>query len=122
MNILLSVLIAFVMIAGGCAHLAATSYFVPLVPPFLPATPVILVTGVLQIGIGLTALWPRTRDLGGLAFAALCVAYLPLHLWDYVRAHPVFAPPVAATIRVVIQLFFIWAGYTLWKRVRGNRA
>ena len=46
------------------------------------------------------------------------VAYLPLHLWDYIRPDPVFAPPVAATVRVVVQLSFIWAGLTLWRRQR----
>jgi len=118
MSIALSILIALVMIAGGAAHLATTANFVPLVPTFLPATPIILATGVLQIVIGLAALWPRTRALGALAFAALCLAYLPLHLWDYVRPDPVFAPPVAATVRVLVQVFLIWAGYTLWARTR----
>lgn len=118
MNIALSILIALVMIAGGAAHLAAPDNFEPLVPAFLPATPVILATGVLQIAIGLAALLPRIRSLAGLAFAALCAAYLPLHLWDFVRPDPVFAPPVAASIRVGVQLAFITAGYSLWKRVR----
>ena len=121
MNIALSILVALVMIGGGAAHLVATASFAPLVPPFLPATPVILVAGVVQIVIGLAALWPRTRALGGLAFAGLCLAYLPLHLWDYVRPHPVFTPPVATTVRVVVQLCFIWAGYSLWTRTRGNQ-
>lgn len=116
MTIFLSILVAFVMIGGGAAHLLATAGFAPLVPAFLPANPIILATGVLQIGIGLAALWPRTRALGGIAFAALCLAYLPLHLWDYVRPDPVFPPPVAATIRVTVQMLFIWAGYSLWKR------
>lgn len=118
MNLALSILIAFVMIAGGGAHLAAPDNFAPLVPAFLPAMPVILATGVLQIAIGLAALLPRARSLGGLAFAALCAAYLPLHLWDFVRQDPVFAPPLAASIRVAVQLAFIAAGYTLWKRTR----
>jgi uncharacterized membrane protein len=116
MNIALAILVALVMIGGGAAHLAAPEGFVPLVPAFLPAMPVILATGVLQIGIGLAALWVRTRAWGALAFAALCLAYLPLHLWDYVRPDPVFVPPVAASIRVAVQGLLIWAGYTLWKR------
>jgi hypothetical protein len=75
------------------AHLAAAANFAPLVPKFLPAPPIILASGVLQIGIGLTALFPRTCALGGLAFAALCLAYLPLHLWAYVWPDPIFPPP-----------------------------
>ncbi|MCC5973861.1 MAG: hypothetical protein JJT81_07400 [Rubellimicrobium sp.] len=114
----LVVVVAFVMIAGGLAHLAATEGFAPLVPPFLPAVPVLYAAGLVQIAIGLAAIWPRTRALGALAFAALCAAYLPLHLWDYVRPDPVFAPPVAATVRVIVQLLFIWAGLTLWRRTR----
>jgi uncharacterized membrane protein len=110
--------VAFVMIAGGLAHLVAPGGFAPLVPPFLPAVPVIYATGVVQVAIGLAAIWPRTRALGGLAFAVLCAAYLPLHLWDYVRPDPVFPPPVAATVRVVLQLLFIWAGLALWRRTR----
>lgn len=102
-------------------HLAVPEGFAPMVPAFLPATPIILATGVLQIGIGLAALWPRTRAWGALAFAALCLAYLPLHLWDYVRPDPVFAPPVAATARVAFQLLLVWAGYTLWKRTSGSQ-
>lgn len=111
-------LVAFVMIAGGAAHFAAPQGFAPLVPPFLPAVPVILVAGIVQIAIGLAALWPNTRAWGGLAFAVLCAAYLPLHLWDFFRPDPVFAPPVAATIRVVVQGLFIWAGLALWRRNR----
>lgn len=122
MNLALSILIAVVMIGGGAAHLANPAQFSPLVPPFLPAVPVLYVTSVLQIGIGIAALLPRTRALGGIAFAALCLGYLPLHLWDYIRPDPVFAPPVAATVRVAFQLFFIWAGHTLWKRTRATSA
>lgn len=114
----LTAIVAFVMIGGGVAHLAAPQGFAPLVPGFLPAIPVILVAGVVQIGIGLAALWPRTRKWGGLAFAALCLGYLPLHLWDFFRPDPVFAPPVGATIRVLVQLLFIAAGVRLSRGLR----
>lgn len=122
MNIALSILVAFVMIAGGAAHLGMPANFAALVPLFLPANLVIYATGALQIIIGVMALLPRTRALGGFAFAVLCTAYLPLHLWDYFRPDPVFVPPIAATVRVVAQLFFIWIGYTLWKRARATKA
>lgn len=111
-------LVAFVMVGGGAAHLAAPQGFAPLVPAFLPAVPVIIATGIAQISIGLAALLPRSRALGALVFAILCAAYMPLHLWDYVRPDPVFAPPVAATLRVVVQGLFIWAGIALWRRTR----
>lgn len=116
----LTALVALVMILGGVAHLASPEAFAPLVPPWLPAYPVLVAAAVVQIVIGAAVLWPGTRALAGLAFAALCLGYLPLHLWDYIRTDPVFAPPVAATIRVVVQLLFIWAGVTLWRRGRSS--
>lgn len=119
-KIALSVLVALVMIGGGVAHLMTPENFSKLVPTFLPAEPIILVTGILQLAIGIAALIPATRGRAGLAFAALCLAYLPLHLWDYLRPDPVFIPPVAATVRVVVQLLFIWAGHSLWKRSGGK--
>jgi uncharacterized membrane protein len=97
-TLLLTALVAFVMIAGGAAHLATPAQFVPLVPAFLPGSAVIAVTGVVQVAVGLAALFSRTRKWGGLAFAI------------------VFAPPVAATVRVVVQLLFIAAGWALWRR------
>lgn len=109
---------AFVMIGGGVAHFAAPEQFFALVPPILPAVLVVLIAGVVQIAIGLAVLWPRARALGGLAFALICAAYLPLHLWDYVRPDPVFAPPVAATIRILMQALFIGVGVLLWRRTR----
>jgi uncharacterized membrane protein len=117
-NVALTALIALVMIAGGGAHLAAPAQFAPLVPAFLPASPILFVTGVLQVAVGLVTLWPRTRAWGALAFAVVCLGYLPLHLWDFVRSDPVFAPPVAATVRLLVQLLFIAAGWTLFRRTR----
>lgn len=117
-NRALTGLVAFVMIGGGAAHLVAPQGFAALVPAFLPAMPVIIATGVAQVGIGLAVLWPQSRAWAALAFAILCAVYMPLHLWDFIRPDPVFAPPVAATMRVVVQGLFIWAGIVLWRRTR----
>ncbi|WP_137130000.1 hypothetical protein [Rhizobium sp. FY34] len=56
------------------------------------------------------------RAHSGLAYALLCAAYMPLHLWDFFRPDPVFAPPFAALTRVFVQILFIAAGWTLWTR------
>lgn len=120
MSLALTALVALVMIASGIAHLVRPELFVPLVPAALPAAASILGTGLLQLAIGGAALWPRTRAWAGLAFAALCAGYLPLHVWDYFRPDPVFAPPVAATLRVLAQLLLIAAGWSLYRRFAGR--
>lgn len=111
----LSAIVSLVMLLGGAAHLAAPSEFARLVPGPLPAPLIIAGTGLIQLAIGLLAIWPRTRAQGGRAFAALCLLYLPLHLWDFVRPDPVFSPPFAATGRIIVQLLFIAAGWRLYK-------
>lgn len=121
MNLALTALVAFVMIASGVAHIAMPEPFMPLVPAFLPAAASVLGTGVLQVAIGGAALWPRTRAWAGFAFAAVCAGYLPLHVWDYFRPDPVFAPPVAATLRVFVQLLLIAAGWSLFRRAAGRK-
>ncbi len=115
----LALLVAVVMLAGAVGHLTRPDYFATLVPPVFPAALVLKTTALLQIAIGLAALWPRSRALAGLAFALLCTAYLPLHLWDFSRPDPVFPPPGAASLRVLVQIGFVWAGWSLW--IRGAR-
>jgi hypothetical protein len=56
--------------------------------------------------------------VAGLAFAALCAGYLPLHIWDLFRGDPVITPYAAAIIRVVVQLLFIGIGWLVWKRFK----
>lgn len=112
----LALLVAVVMLAGAFGHLTKPEYFAVLVPHFLSAALVLKATAVVQIAIGLAALWPRSRALAELAFALLCAAYMPLHLWDFFRPDPVFPPPGAAAVRVIVQIAFIAAGLTLWSR------
>jgi uncharacterized membrane protein len=97
MNYVLTAIVAVVMLVDGLAHWVSPQIVVPLVPSFLPRGPVNWVSGVLDVVIGLAVLWPGSRARAGLAFAFLCCGHMPLHLWDYVRPDPVFAPPVAAT-------------------------
>lgn len=118
MRNVLTALVAFWMFGGGVAHLASPHTFVPIVPPFLPAGPVIAVSGVVELAIGTAVLLPRSRGAAGLAFALLCAGYLPLHLWDFVRPDPVFRPPVFAVACVIVQFLLIWAGLALWRMSR----
>lgn len=59
--------------------------------------------------------------MAGLAFAALCASYLPLHIWDLFRDDPVITPHSAAIIRVVVQVIGIGIGWLVWKRFKRHR-
>ncbi|NNU16893.1 hypothetical protein HK107_11245 [Parvularcula sp. ZS-1/3] len=108
-------LIAFWMLGGGVVHFVSPEAFFPIVPDWLPELEVVLISGAVEIAIGLGVIVRRTRALAGLAFAALCAGFLPLHLWDFFRPDPVFEVPVAASIRIGVQFALIAIGLWLWK-------
>lgn len=113
---LLTALVAFVMLAGGITHLAAPEIFFPIVPSIFPARLAVLGSGLGELAIGLAVLIPRFRARAGLAFALLCFAYMPLHLWDFIRPDPIFHPWPLAVARVLLQVGFIAAGLQLSRR------
>ena len=115
---LMSALIAFVMGSGTLLHFRNPTYLLGFIPWSLPALPIIYATGVVELVIAVAALVPRTRGVAGLAFGALCTAYLPLHIWDLFRDDPVITPHAAAIIRVVVQFLFIGIGWLVWKRFK----
>lgn len=119
MQIVAVAIIAIWMLGGGAAHLLDPHSFFPLVPGWLPKLFVVYASGGVEILIGLMVVLPKTRALGGLAFAGLCLGLLPLHLWDFFRVDPVFSVPVAATIRVLVQFGLIALGLFLWRRRTG---
>ncbi|WP_139792179.1 DoxX family protein [Henriciella litoralis] len=115
-------IIAVWMLAGGVAHFIVPTYFYPIVPDWMPELAVVYVSGIVEIAIGVGVLLPRTRALAGLAFAALCLGFLPLHVWDFFRPDPVFEVPVAASIRIAVQFVLIGLGLWLWQRGRTPKA
>ncbi len=70
----------------GVLHFTDTSWFEPIVPPILGSAAFwVIVSGVVEIVVGIGLMLPRTRKLGGYASAALLVALYPanLYMWIY---------------------------------------
>lgn len=111
-------LIAFWMLAGGIGHLVKPEVFYPIVPDFLPKKEVVLITGIPEILIGLGILIPKTRALAGLAFAILCAAFMPLHIWDLFRESPAITPQSAAIVRVALQVLLIAVGLYVFRAAK----
>lgn len=108
-------IIALWMLGGGVAHLVSPEFFFQIVPNGLPKLWVVYLSGVVEIAIGAAVLVRQTRAMAGLSFAVLCLAFLPLHVWDFFRPDPVFEVPVAASIRIVVQFGLIGLGLFLWR-------
>ncbi|NNE59151.1 MAG: hypothetical protein HKN36_13680 [Hellea sp.] len=111
-------MIAIWMLGGAFGHFFFPDKFYAIVPDFLPKKEVVLLSGIPELLIGLGVLWPRTRAIAGIGFTVLCLAFLPLHLWDLVRENPAITPHSAAIIRVLVQFILMWIGWTVWKRWR----
>lgn len=115
---LMSALIALVMASGTALHFMNPATLFGFIPAPLPPLPVIYATGIVELGVAIAALVPRTRGVAGLAFAFLCLAYMPLHVWDLFRDDPVITPHAAAIIRVFVQIMFIAIGWLVWKKFK----
>lgn len=109
-------MIVFIMGGGGIAHLLWPHVFVGFIFEPLPPIATVIASGLVELGIATLALIPSTRAVSGLFFAILCAGYMPLHIWDLFRDDPVISPLWLASLRIVLQLFFIWSGWRLWRR------
>ena len=109
-------LIAVWMIGGGVAHFMTPSAFYAIVPNVFPKDFVIYASGVAELLVGVGILIPKTRAIAGLGFAALCLCFLPLHVWDVFRETPAIGPLPISIIRVFVQFLLIWIGWRVWQR------
>ena len=106
------------MLIGGALHVIAPTPFFVIVPDWMPERAVVFISGLVELLIGVAVLVPRLRALAGAAFAALCLGFLPLHVWDFFRPDPVFPVPWGAAARIFVQVLLIGLGLFLW---RGGR-
>lgn len=116
------IVIAVWMLAGGTLHMITPEPFFRAVPDGLPKLAVVYLSGIAEIVIGVGVLMPRTRALAGLAFAVMCLVYLPIHVWDFWRDDPIFSVPWAASARIATQLVLIGLGLWLWQRRTRDQA
>jgi uncharacterized membrane protein len=108
------VIVALAMIAIGVDHFAAPSFFVRIVPSFLPA-PLLLVqvSGFFEVLGGVGLLIPRTRRAAGIGLVLLYLAVFPANVNMVV--HPELGgsiPLWALWVRLPFQAVFI--ALALW--------
>ncbi len=96
----------------GVLHFTDTSWFEPIVPPILgSATFWVLVSGVVEIAVGISLILPKTRELGGYSSAALLVAlyraYLYMWIYDVELGDGASLSPTGHIIRLLAQIIGI---------------
>jgi uncharacterized membrane protein len=105
----LKIFIALLITYLGVQHLLNPDVYVKVIPPFLMgfAMPIIYISGIIEIAIGLLLFTNKYQYLGALSLFLLMLAFLPLHIWDVFAEKPFSGSRNAAYIRLVIQFVFI---------------
>jgi uncharacterized membrane protein len=117
-----SAAIAFVFIwflLGGLGHFVTTSFFVGIVPPYIPWPELaVYVSGVFELLGAAGLLLPRWRRSAGLGLflLTLCVTPANVHMWLHPERFPLMPQPwlsLVLSFRLLVQaflLFCIWWG------------
>jgi uncharacterized membrane protein len=105
-------LLAALFVAAGTAHFLRPQFFEAIVPPYLPAPHLlVIISGILEIVLGLLLLVARTSRLAAWGLIALLVAVSPANV--HMALHPERFPEFSSRalwLRLPMQLVLIaWA-------------
>ena len=104
-----------VFIAAGVNHFVATSFYMKMMPPYLPAHLLLVqISGVAESLGGLGVLIPRTRRAAGWGLIALLIAVFPANVQMTFDAFATGAPLLwqgVTVLRLPFQALFV---YWVW--------
>lgn len=97
------------MFSAGVAHFAMPSFFISIVPAYLPApATLIAISGVAEILGAIGLLVPRTRRFSAWGLIALYICVFPANI--NMALHPGHYPPVLLWLRLPFQgVLIAWA-------------
>lgn len=107
-------LMAALYLVGGVMHFARTSFYLQMMPPYLPShLALVYVSGVAEIVLGIGLLSPRLSRLAAWGVVALLIAVFPANVYMWtghvaIDGHPV--PGWFHALRLPAQALLIaWA-------------
>lgn len=106
---IIKILLALFITYAGVQHFINPSFFAKVVPPFLAdfTMPIVYISGVIEIVIGLLLLTNKFQYEGALGFFLLMLAFLPLHIWDVFAENPFTGNQQNALVRLAMQFVLI---------------
>jgi uncharacterized membrane protein len=104
-------LFAALFVMAGLGHFAAPGFFLKIVPPYVPhPRAMVLVSGALEILLGLLLLIPRTSRTAAWGLIALLVAVFPANVFMYQHPEKFGLSPTLLLLRLPLQgLLILWA-------------
>lgn len=115
MRKILSYFFAAFLILSAIAHLVKPGVYAPMIPDFIPDNVANILAFITELATGILLVLPKYRKWGGLAFMALMIAFLPIHIWDYTKDLPMMGSKMAAIVRIVVQFLLIYAGWWIYR-------
>ena len=106
------IIFALFFIAAGLNHFVSPDFYLKIMPPYLPwHYPLVLISGVAEVVLGIGLLIPKTKRLAAWGLIALLIAVFPanLHMLMNPQLYPDI-PVIGLWLRVPIQILLIlWA-------------
>lgn len=105
-------LLGFLFIVAGISHFVWPRFYVKIMPPYLPwHLPLVYLSGVAEVILGVLVLIPRYTVLAAWGLIALLIAVFPANL--HMAMHPELyrrISPVALWLRLPLQgVLIAWA-------------
>ena len=107
----LKMLLAVFMVGAGTTHFVNPDFFLKIMPPYLPwHLPVVYLSGLFEIALGLLLLVPRFSRLAAWGIVALLIAVFPANIYLYQHQDLLPASPLVHLLRLPLQaVFILWA-------------
>jgi uncharacterized membrane protein len=83
---------AAVFLVAGVTHFTSTGFFLKIMPPYLPFhREIVLLSGAIEIALGILLLIPKTSRLAAWGLVALLIAVFPANIHAY-QHQELFSP------------------------------
>lgn len=114
-------LLSAFMVFGGVMHFLNPGFYLKMMPPYLPwHSGLVMLSGVLEILLGIFLVVPRFTRFAAWGIIALLIAVFPANI--YLASHPELMPDASPTVhllRLPFQAVFIaWAWWFTRREVR----
>src|SRR5271166_2206304 len=102
---------AALFVIAGVGHFVATDFFLKIMPPYLPFhLPLVLVSGLIEILLGILLLVPRYSRLAAWGIIALLIAVFPANIYVYTHQELFPFPWFLHLLRLPLQgVLILWA-------------
>jgi len=104
-------MLAALLVGAGVMHFLNPSFFVRIVPPYLPFhRELVAVSGAIEILLGVLLIIPNWSRLAAWGVIALLIAVFPANIYVFQHQEIVPASSLAHLIRLLLQgVLILWA-------------